>query len=280
MKNISKKKSGFTLLEVIISIAIISILSVGIYNGYMLLVKVTKSGEIRQVIAINGKKSFESISSSIKLKEVEGEESLSFNLDEKNIKLPGNIDTEKFDTKLYLDNNYNIIENENGSRYTEIITINKVKGKIDGTDSYVNVDLDKKISNIDNPLDIDVDYDDLTDDIFNIYIEEDKEGNIKVNNNSYKDNIILNLSRLTSSNNIKINVSNETENIPNIYIKSKDNLNIDFKVTKGTVSKKIYKSSSDEKSILYNVNIKIVDNTDNTCIFEGNNRISIPITQN
>mgnify|MGYP001061461263 FL=1 len=35
MKNISKKKSGFTLLEVIISIAIISILSVGIYNGYM-----------------------------------------------------------------------------------------------------------------------------------------------------------------------------------------------------------------------------------------------------
>ncbi|CAI3208097.1 prepilin-type N-terminal cleavage/methylation domain-containing protein [Clostridium neonatale] len=280
MKNISKKKSGFTLLEVIISIAIISILSVGIYNGYMLLVKVTKSGEARQAIAINGKKSFESISSSITLKEVEGEESLSFNLDEKNIKLPGNIDTEKFDTKLYLDNNYNIIENENGSRYTEIITINKVKGKIDGTDSYVNVDLDKKISNIDNPLDIDVDYDDLTDNIFNIYIEEEKEGNIKVNNNSYKDNIILNLSRLTSSNNIKINVSNETENIPNIYIKSKDNLNIDFKVTKGTVSKKIYKSSSDEKSILYNVNIKIVDNTDNTCIFKGNNRISIPITQN
>ncbi|MGG7153528.1 prepilin-type N-terminal cleavage/methylation domain-containing protein, partial [Clostridium neonatale] len=91
MKNISKKKSGFTLLEVIISIAIISILSVGIYNGYMLLVKVTKSGEARQAIAINGKKSFESISSSITLKEVEGEESLSFNLDEKNIKLPGNI---------------------------------------------------------------------------------------------------------------------------------------------------------------------------------------------
>ena len=37
MKNISNKKSGFTLLEVIISIAIIAILSVGIYNGYMLL---------------------------------------------------------------------------------------------------------------------------------------------------------------------------------------------------------------------------------------------------
>ena len=65
---------------------------------------------------------------------------------------------------------------------------------------------------------MDVDYDDLTDDIFYIYINEDKEGNIKVNNNSYKDNIILNLSNLTSSNNIKINVSNETENIPNIYI--------------------------------------------------------------
>lgn len=280
MENISKKKSGFTLLEVIVSTAMIAILSVAIYNGYMLLVKVTKSGEVKQAIAINGKKDFESINSSIVLKKIEDEESLSFNLGEKNIKLSGNIDTEKFDTKLYLDNNYNITENEDGSRYTEIITINKVKGKIDETDSYVNVDLDKKISHIDNPLDMDVDYDDLTDDIFYIYINEDKEGNIKVNNNSYKDNIILNLSNLTSSNNIKINVSNETENIPNIYIKSKDNLNIDFKVTKGTVSKKIYKSSTDEKSILYNINIKIVDNTDNTCIFEGNNRVSIPINQN
>ncbi|CAI3569654.1 type II secretion system protein [Clostridium neonatale] len=188
MKNISKKKSGFTLLEVIVSTAIIAILSVAIYNGYMLLVKVTKSGEVKQAIAINGKKDFESINSSIVLKKIEDEESLSFNLGEKNIKLPGNIDTEKFDTKLYLDNNYNITENEDGSRYTEIITINKVKGKIDETDSYVNVDLDKKISHIDNPLDMDVDYDDLTDDIFYIYINEDKEGNINLYNNSYKDN--------------------------------------------------------------------------------------------
>lgn len=278
MKNISNKKNGFTLLEVIISMAIIAILSVGIYNGYRLLIKVTKIGEVKQSISINAKKDFENINSSIVLKEIEN--TLSFNLDVKTIDLPGNIDNEKFETKLYLDSNYNIIENENGSRYTEIINIDKVKGKVEETNFYVNVDLDKKNSYINDPLNIEVNNGNITDDIFNIIIKEDDEGNIKVNNYDYKDNIIIDLSKISSSNDIKIIVSNEIEIIPNIYIKSNSNLNIDFKVVNGTVSKKTYKSSSYEKSILYNITIKIFDNTDNTCIFEGSNRVSIPITLN
>ena len=93
MPNILKKKSGFTLIEVIMSIAIIAILSVGIYNGYILLIKFTKSGEVKQSISISAKKDFENINSSIILKEIE--DTLSFNLGSENIELSGNINNEK-----------------------------------------------------------------------------------------------------------------------------------------------------------------------------------------
>ena len=277
MKNILKKKSGFTLIEVIMSIAIIAILSVGIYNGYILLIKFTKSGEVKQSISISAKKDFENINSSIILKEIE--DTLSFNLGSENIELSGNINNEKVETKLYLDSNYNIIENENGSRYTETISIDKVKGKIEETNSYVSVDLDKKISYIKDPLNIEVNNDNIKNDIFNIIFKEDDEGNKKVNTYDYKDNIILDLNNI-SSNDIKIIVYNETEDKPNIYIKSKENLNIEFIVLKGTVSKKIYGSYNEEKSILCNITIKIFDNNDNNCIFEGINRVNVPIAQN
>jgi prepilin-type N-terminal cleavage/methylation domain-containing protein len=53
------KKEGFTLLEVIISIAIIGILSVSIYNGYMIIIKQTKAGQVKQSAALEGKKMME-----------------------------------------------------------------------------------------------------------------------------------------------------------------------------------------------------------------------------
>ena len=37
MKKYLKKKNGFTLIEVVISMAIVAILSVGMYNAYLLL---------------------------------------------------------------------------------------------------------------------------------------------------------------------------------------------------------------------------------------------------
>ena len=50
------RKRGFTLLEVIISMTIISIVSVGIYTGYMIMIRETKDGQVKQAAALEGKK--------------------------------------------------------------------------------------------------------------------------------------------------------------------------------------------------------------------------------
>lgn len=59
MKKFSPKYNGFTLLEVIISFAIIMILISGIYGIMMASVKNNKSGEIKQKEALYGQKIFE-----------------------------------------------------------------------------------------------------------------------------------------------------------------------------------------------------------------------------
>lgn len=55
------KKSGFTLLEVVMSMMIISIISVGIYTGYMTMIKQTKDGQVKQKAALEGKKVVEAL---------------------------------------------------------------------------------------------------------------------------------------------------------------------------------------------------------------------------
>lgn len=58
------KKGGFTLLEVVISMMIISIISVGIYTGYMIMIKQTKDGQVKQEAALEGKKIIEGLRTS------------------------------------------------------------------------------------------------------------------------------------------------------------------------------------------------------------------------
>lgn len=59
-----KRKSGFTLLETIISMAVITILSVGVYNAYLMLIRSTRDGQVKQGAALAGKKIVEQIKSS------------------------------------------------------------------------------------------------------------------------------------------------------------------------------------------------------------------------
>lgn len=59
MKKSSPKHEGFTLLEVIISFAFISIISIGIYSHFMTSLKTNKSGEIKQQAVSYGQKIFE-----------------------------------------------------------------------------------------------------------------------------------------------------------------------------------------------------------------------------
>lgn len=55
MKNNSKKYEGFTLIEVVISIAILSIISIALYDGFVIITKQIKAGQVKQSVALEGK---------------------------------------------------------------------------------------------------------------------------------------------------------------------------------------------------------------------------------
>lgn len=61
MERSNKRKYGFTLLELIISMAIISIISASVYTGYIIMIKQTKSGQVKQEAALEGKKVIEAL---------------------------------------------------------------------------------------------------------------------------------------------------------------------------------------------------------------------------
>ncbi|MDG5852946.1 prepilin-type N-terminal cleavage/methylation domain-containing protein [Clostridium beijerinckii] len=63
MKRNSKKHEGFTLIEVIISMALIAIISIGVYNAYLLLIRQTKYGQVKQRSTLIGKQIGEKIKS-------------------------------------------------------------------------------------------------------------------------------------------------------------------------------------------------------------------------
>lgn len=61
MKSNSKKHGGFSLIEIVISMAVITIISVAVYDGYMLMIKGTKQGEVKQTSTLIGNEISEEI---------------------------------------------------------------------------------------------------------------------------------------------------------------------------------------------------------------------------
>lgn len=101
------RKRGFTLLEVIISMTIISIVSVGIYTGYMIMIRETKDGQVKQAAALQGKKVAETL------------ESADFTIGGSSITV-GNMTFNKNEAAYvrYLNKNYKDTEDD-GSKVTE-----------------------------------------------------------------------------------------------------------------------------------------------------------------
>jgi len=61
MKSNFKKHGGFGLIEIVISMAILSIMSIAIYDGLMIIIKQTKAGQVKQAAALEGKKIIEAM---------------------------------------------------------------------------------------------------------------------------------------------------------------------------------------------------------------------------
>ena len=65
MNNNSTKHGGFGLIEVVISMMILTIISMSVYNGYLIIIKQTKAGQVKQSAALEVKKIIEEIQATI-----------------------------------------------------------------------------------------------------------------------------------------------------------------------------------------------------------------------
>ncbi|AWK49724.1 hypothetical protein DIC82_00830 [Clostridium beijerinckii] len=131
LKRSNKRKYGFTLLEVIVSMAIISIISVSVYTGYIIMIKQTKSGQVKQEVALEGKKVIEALQGN------------SFRVPTSTTLTIDNMSFNKNGTNFvrYLNNKYNDKEENNNevteatAQYIESITLTptKVRNSNDST---------------------------------------------------------------------------------------------------------------------------------------------------
>lgn len=226
MKNNSLKKTGFTLVEIVISISVISIISVGLYGAYLLIIKNTKLAEEKQSIALVGKRTIEDVKDSIENDKVTlvGNNIIMNDLNLlKNEDISKSKDSltmsekeEKFAAKLYFDSKYNLCEETDPNCvYEEELMIEKAKAA-KGNEAGEG----KGESEAEKDIDMDID------------VNEDKtEEDVDIINQTI--NTIENEYSMSKeegeSNNSKINGNeisyDESENalILNVFIEKKDN---------------------------------------------------------
>lgn len=147
MKKHIKKKAGFTLIEVVISITIIAILSVGVYDAYLVLIRQTRAGEVRQNISLEGKRISEEIKSTIendKFTIVQGNPSSILRIGNRSFTDIGGVYTR------FLDGNY--LETDRSlAEFTETINLETTKTDQGGE---VILDEDQTYDDTTNPLNI------------------------------------------------------------------------------------------------------------------------------
>lgn len=135
MKNNSKKHRGFTLIEVVISIAILSIMSIAVYDGLMIIIKQTKAGQVKQTAALEGKKAIEEIQDAI--------EANKFSFSDTSLKI-GSTPTI---AKQSADSAYT--KNLDGN-YVERITVTPTK--VEGSTEAITLDTNNNLNSISNKI--------------------------------------------------------------------------------------------------------------------------------
>jgi len=119
LKSNSKKHKGFSLIEVVVSIGILSVVSIAIYSGCMIISKQTKAAQIKQTAALEGKKIVEEMKATSFAVPSASSPSLTI----------GKIELQKEDDNIYtryLDEDYTKC-NKDVSKYEEKVTITPAK---------------------------------------------------------------------------------------------------------------------------------------------------------
>lgn len=263
MKKRSSKKDGFTLLEVVISMMLITILSVGVYGGYLMIIRNTKDGEVKQEAALVGKRIVEEI------KAQDGnistdKDNMTLNIAGQNISLVKNGEDYQMRSDITIDRyDYAIniqpkkTEKTEGSNSTEIFINDK-----DYTGDVLTVGENSvsDSSNIDSEI---TGYK-----VVLLTIKNENRAKITVGNGSEEEinvvdnKIILDFKNYKETANVTLEVTNETTKPLNLYIlNSKYNISNERNVTvenkKGSLNE-YYRTDYEGKSgILYNITVTV-----------------------
>lgn len=124
MKYNSKKRDGYGLMEVIISMSIVGIISIGVYNSFILAIKHTKAAKVKQEAALEGKKVIEEMKSS----DIELPDSPNQSKNIGPIMITKIGSTNVYNSKIYLDEKFEPID-ETLAKYTEIVTMTPTQAK-------------------------------------------------------------------------------------------------------------------------------------------------------
>lgn len=269
------RKNGFTLLEVIISMAIIAIVSVGIYTGYMIMIRQTKDGQVKQAAALEGEKVAEAL------------EAVDFTIGGSSISA-GNIafSNDNTDYVRYLNNDYSDTEadgskvTENTAKYIESITITPARAVTDTTSEAVKLNdtinnenlgvnkiyISKNVTESQDYISSYSQVDDAIKQIFlssgnnmelslyltpidndvlneNIEVKDYTGASLITATKRIGDNLVINFADYKNSDgslpigeDIQINVYNQTSSAANIYLEKQTALSVDLENRSGEVN--------------------------------------------
>ena len=251
MKKVSKRKKGITLIEAIISVALLSILVVPISEIVINSFKTNKNAEIKQNAAYIGQKTLEELKSydNILLKDFSGNKKGFLMLDGQEI------------YEEAIDNfEGSFINEELGEEFIVEVKISK-----NGNFTYESSkDMDLILELSDNKLG-EIAIDSLTDKKIRMVIGMDQY--IHVFNGSielYKEelnnrNILINISNSFRIDNFNIEVENKSNNLLTIYKNKEEKGNdITINVLEGKVSEKAYDEVNKSNiGDLYNINVAV-----------------------
>ena len=217
MKSNSKKRSGFGLIEVIISVAIIGIIIFSVYDGYIIIINQTKAGQVKQTSTLIGKQISEEIKSVSEDREIttSGEEgNLILELTDK-IHLNENGDN--YEVTQYYNEDGNLTDSADKYKAEISLVPREVNGKliaIGEASNSENIYITKESGQV-KPVNNKVsDFQSIEDDVtINIEIDDSAASKIKIGSNvldySFKDEkpqINLNLENCMGKVTISVNI--------------------------------------------------------------------------
>ncbi|NMF03352.1 PulJ/GspJ family protein [Clostridium beijerinckii] len=286
MESNSRSREGTTLIEIVISMALLAIISISVYGAYMLLIKQTKGGQVKQTSTLIGKQISEEIKSTLENKEI-GNKSSSFELNNINFVKDGN----DYKGTQYFNEKGNLGSEKD--RYKALVVLEPKT-----TENGTSVVIDKS-SNVENS-NIDI-YDlyivgegghakvvNQRPDKYS-YIEDDKTIKIEVSEQNgltvskvatesndlkytlHKKNIQINMDLKSCIGFTTIEVDNETELPLNLCVLNNNNVKVENK--KGILNEYYRSEVGSKTGTLYSVNVNITDQrSDNPdkSIFETN----------